>query len=76
MLKDLFNHLRLVNKIDNVHFSLTFGADQGICFIDLLDEVGPALLLLFRDEWRSYLDDIRLPANRLFSLRLLFLSIK
>ena len=30
-------------------------ADQGICFIDLLDEVGPALFKLLRDEWRGNL---------------------
>ena len=43
MLKDLFDHLRLVNEADYAKFSLTVGADKGVRFIDLLDEVGPAL---------------------------------
>ncbi len=44
MLKDLSNNVPLVDEADNAHFAPTFGADQGICFVDLLDEVRPALL--------------------------------
>ena len=43
MLKNFFNHIRLVNKADNPHFPLAFRAGKGICLIDFSNEVGPAL---------------------------------
>ena len=34
MLKNFFNHIRLVNKADNPHLPLAFLAGKGICLID------------------------------------------
>jgi len=36
---------------------------RGVCFVDLLDEVGPTLFQLLRDEQGNNLDDHRLPAK-------------
>ena len=43
MLQDLFDHVGLINDTDDAHFSLTFGANERVCFIDFADEIGPAL---------------------------------
>ena len=45
VLKDFIDDLRLVDEA-NAHFSLAFGTDEGICFVDLLNEVRPASLSL------------------------------
>ena len=43
MLKNFFNHIRLVNEADDPHLSLALGTGKGIGLIDFSDEVGPAL---------------------------------
>ena len=35
MLKDFFNHIRLVNKADDPHLSLALGTGELVCLIDL-----------------------------------------
>ena len=44
MLKDFFNHIRLVNKADDPHLSLALGAAKRVGFIDFSDKVGTASL--------------------------------
>ncbi len=39
------NDRTLVDVADDAHFAGAFGADKRICFVDLADEVRPALLL-------------------------------
>ena len=34
----------LANKADNPHLPVTLRVDKGICFVHLLDEVGPTSL--------------------------------
>ncbi len=38
------NDLGLVKKTDDTHVLLALGADKGVCLVDLLDEMGEALL--------------------------------
>ncbi len=38
------NDFGLANKADNPHLPATLGTDKKVCFVNLLDEVGPALL--------------------------------
>jgi len=45
VLKDLFNDIPLVNEANDSHFTGALGTNQRVYFADLLDEVGPALLL-------------------------------
>ncbi len=45
VLKDFFNHTRLVDEADDSHFPLAFWTDKGIRFIDLSDEMGPKILV-------------------------------
>ena len=33
----------LVNEADDAHLALAFGTNKRVCFINFLDEVGPAL---------------------------------
>jgi hypothetical protein len=44
LLKDLFNDVRPVKKADDAHFARALGAREWVCFIDLSNKVGPALL--------------------------------
>ena len=37
------NDFGLANKADNPHLPVTHGTGRRVCFVDLLDEVGPAL---------------------------------
>jgi len=43
VLKDLFDDRTLVDEANDSHFAGALGADKRICFVDLSDEVGPAL---------------------------------
>jgi hypothetical protein len=40
VLKNSFNHAELVNQADDPHFSLAFGTNKRICFINFANEVG------------------------------------
>ena len=44
MLKDFFNHLRLINEADDPHLSMAFGTDERVGLIDFPDKVRPAFL--------------------------------
>ena len=43
VLKNFFNHVGLVNEVDNAELALAFGTNKRVCFINFSDEVGPAL---------------------------------
>ncbi len=43
MLKNFFDDRTLVDEANDFHFAGALGANQRICFVDLLDEVRPAL---------------------------------
>jgi len=45
VLKDFFNYFWLIDEADDPHLTLALGTGKGICFIDLSDEIGPALFL-------------------------------
>jgi hypothetical protein len=36
-------HVGHVNETDDAHFSLTFGANERVSFVDFSDEIGPAI---------------------------------
>ena len=40
VLKNSFNHVELVNQADDPHFSLPFGTNKQICFINFANESG------------------------------------
>jgi hypothetical protein len=43
VLKDFFDYVGLVDEADDAHLSLAFGAGKRVSFVDLSNEVGPAL---------------------------------
>ena len=45
--QNLFDHRRLVDKGDNMHIAQAFGANQGIDFINFLNQPCPVLSKLF-----------------------------
>ena len=46
MAEDLADHLRLLDPGDDLHFAAAVGTSQGIDFIDLLEQPGPATTTL------------------------------
>jgi hypothetical protein len=42
MLQDIFNHVRLVNKTDDAHFALTFGANKRVCLNEKPNRLQPS----------------------------------
>ena len=56
MLKNFFNHIRLVNEAGDAHLSLAFGTNKRVCFIDFTD----------RSRTSAYLGD---PVNTAFGER-------
>ena len=46
MLKNFFNHIRLVDEADDPHLPLALRAGKRVCFIDFPDKVGPSFLYL------------------------------
>jgi hypothetical protein len=49
VLKDFFNHVRLVDETDDAHLPLALGAGKRIGLIDFPDEVGPSFDILKED---------------------------
>jgi len=54
MLEDLFNDLLTLNKIGDLHASLTFRAGQEINLVNLLDQLGSVFPVFLRGTLRFY----------------------
>jgi len=65
------NDFGLANKADKSHLPTTLGTDERVCFVDLLDEVGPAFFHFLGYRWRGDFDELRFP-NDVFLVFLLF----
>ena len=63
MLKDFFNHIRLVDEADDPHLSLALRTGKRVGFINFSDEVGPAFFKILGNRRRSDFDNLRLPTD-------------
>jgi len=53
MFKDLFDDLPILDKTDDLHPPLTFGACEGVRFINLLNEPGLVFSIRSQSDIRS-----------------------